>query len=658
MNLNPSLRQSSGQATLGTGPLLQNRKVRLGIAGAVLILVLIAALLSLKSCNKKEPTIEELREQHLTYLVQVIESYKTRYGSYPQPTARAEMPEGMKHVWGYEPEKPSLASCTVNLDEGGIANAEKSRCGGGVYDIDGNLIGWKGTFTLESGLNNIEIAKRRSGRVSSPVSEFISVIPFDPLYEKNPLLTAAGFGEYVYAIRNPEAPRGDKREEYQIAATVIDPLTGEQSTTIRGNYFVRVEERERFPASLIGPGLLFDSFGNAVEGQTRPIHVLLDGQKKGFPNPVLGDGENTLRTLSLERRARRFLQSIEERMVVLTSLTGEESTAALAALGNIRTDLQSLLANFDVAEAGSKPAPDLNALEANLMLAAGSLSEIMETFIAARAEKVGIVLTQEMNDREAAVEVLRGVFESLRNMEESVLIARDDVLTYLDGQGIEEQTRSRVGRKLEQIKEELPDLETLFEARNLVPMNPFLTEDQESELKALGDRESGKKEIVVKTGSGEVQEILPALSPKIYAMTLNTEIAVHIADLQKITEDLLDALLNAKAPLEEIDASLKNLAGALESEHERIGKLFGDLATEADATALKNRFIDLRVQNALVAMEEAAVGAKGFGDFAPLLFDSALLDRVILEQSPGIPDTGAYASKLDAPYKGIPYPLP
>src|SRR3990167_7957620 len=504
MNLNPSLRQSSGQATLGTGPLLQNRKVRLGIAGAVLILVLIAALLSLKSCNKKEPTIEELREQHLTYLVQVIESYKTRYGSYPQPTARMETPEGMKHVWGYEPEKPSLASCTVNLDEGGIANAEKSRCGGGVYDIDGNLIGWKGTFTLESGLNNIEIAKRGSGRVSSPVSEFISLIPFDPLYEKNPLLTAAGFGEYVYAIRNPEAPRGDKREEYQIAATVTDPLTGEQSTTIRGNYFVRVEERERFPASLIGPGLLFDSFGNAVEGQTRPIHVLLDGQKKGFPNPVLGDGENTLRTLSLERRARRFLQSIEERMVVLTSLTGEESTAALAALGNIRTDLQSLLANFDVAEAGSKPAPDL---------------------------------------------------------------------------------------------------ETLFEARNLVPMNPFLTEDQESELKALGDRESGKKEIVVKTGSGEVQEILPALSPKIYAMTLNTEIAVHIADLQKITEDLLDALLNAKAPLEEIDASLKNLAGALESEHERIGKLFGDLATEADATALKNRFIDLRVQNALRSEE-------------------------------------------------------
>ena len=169
-------------------------------------------------------------------------------------------------------------------------------------------MGWRDRLTLESGLNNIEIAQRNSGRVSSPVSEFISVIPFDPLYDKNPLLTAAGFGEYVYAIRNPDAPGGEKREEYQIAATVTDSLTGEQRTAIRGNYFVRAEERERFPASLIGPGLLFDSFGNPVEGQTRPMQVLLEGQKKGFPNPVLGDGENTLRMLTLERRSRRLLQ--------------------------------------------------------------------------------------------------------------------------------------------------------------------------------------------------------------------------------------------------------------------------------------------------------------------------------------------------------------
>lgn len=638
--------------------LLQNRKVRLGLMGVVVIFVLLGALVSLKSCNKKEPTAEELREQHLTYLVQVIDAYKERYGSYPQPTARAETPEGMKHVWGYEPEKPSLASCTVNLDEGGNANPEKSRCGGGVYDIDGNLIGWKGTITLESGLNNIEIAGRGSGRVSSPLSEFISVIPLDPLYEKNPALTAAGFGEYVYAIRNPEAPRGEKREEYQIAATVTDPLTGEQRTTIRGNYFVRVEERDRFPASLIGPGLLFDSFGNPVEGQARPIHVLLDGQKKGFPNPVLGDGENTLRTLSLERRARRLLQSIEERMVVLTSITGDESITALASLGNIRTELQSLLANFDTEEGSAGAPPDLDALEANLNLAAGSLSQVMETFIAARAAHIDAVLAQEAGSRAAAIEVLRSVFESLQGMEESVLIARDDVLTYLDGQGIEEQTRSRVGRKLEQIKEELPDLAALFEARNLIPMNPFLTEDAQTELHAMRDREGGGKETAAESGSGKGLADMPPVSPKIYAMTLNAEIAVHIADLRKITEDLLDELLNAKAPIDEIDASLKNLAGALEAEHERIGGLFDELASEEDATALKNRFIDLRAQNALVAIREAAEGTKGSGDFAPFLFDAALLERVILEQSAGIPDIGAYANELDAPYKGIPYPLP
>src|SRR3989344_8201415 len=150
--------------------LLQNRRVRLSIAGAVVILVLAAALLTLKSCNKKEPTIEELREQHLTYLVQVIEAYKTRYGSYPQPTARMETPEGIRHVWGYEPKKPSLASCTVKLDVTGAPVAAQSHCGGGVYDLEGTLIGWKGVLTLESGENNIEVAERASERVRYTLS--------------------------------------------------------------------------------------------------------------------------------------------------------------------------------------------------------------------------------------------------------------------------------------------------------------------------------------------------------------------------------------------------------------------------------------------------------------------------------------------------------
>lgn len=638
--------------------LLQNRRVRLGIMGVVAVIVLGIALLSLKSCNKKEPTVEELREQHFTYLVQVIEAYKARYGSYPQPTARAETPEGIAHVWGYESKNPSLASCTMNLDEGGTPNPEKSHCGGGVYDIDGNVIGWKGTLSLESGLNNIEIAERGSGRVSSLVSEFISVIPLDPLYEKNPALMVFGFGEYVYAIRNPEAPRGEKREEYQIAATVTDPLTGEQRTTIRGNYFVRAEERDRFPASLIGPGLLFDSFGNPVEGQTRPIHVLLDGQRKGFPNPVLGDGEETLRMLTFERRARRLLQSIEERMVILPALQGDESAAVTSSLDALRTDLQSLLANFDGEEKKQTPPIDLDALEANLAFAVNHLSETMETFIAARVENVGIVLSQEVSDRAAAVEILRNVFESLRTMEELVLIARDDVLTYLDGKGIEEQTRSRVGRKLEEMKEELPDLQALFEAHNLIPMNPFLTGDLQAALKVLNDHEGGMREGMTASGSGGAQETVPALSPKTYAMTLNAEISIHVSDLRKIVEDLLDELLNAKAPLEQIDTSLKNLATALEAEHERIDTLFNELATAEDALALKNQFIDLKAQDALLAIKETALSAKGFGDFAPLLFDAALLDRVILEQSPGIPDIGVYANELEAPYQGIPYPLP
>ena len=58
------------------------------------------------------------------------------------------------------------------------------------------------------------------------------------------------------------------------------------------------------------------------------------------------------------------------------------------------------------------------------------------------------------------------------------------------------------------------------------------------------------------------------------------------------------------------------------------------------------------------AMAEVARRSKQYGDFTPLLFDASLLDRVILEQSPGIPNIDAYKNSSEAEYQGIPYPLP
>jgi len=644
--------------------LLQNRRVRLGIMGGVAILVLVVAIISLKACNRKELTEDELRMQHIEYLIKVVEAYKQRYGSYPQPTARMETPEGIRHVWGYEPKKPSLASCTVKLDGTGAPDAAQSHCGGGVYDLEGTLIGWKGVLTLESGENNIEVAERGTGRVSAPLSEFVQTLPADPAYAKNPALSAAGFGEYVYAIRNATAHGGQDLQEYQLAATFRNVETGEEYSVIRGNYFLRSEERDRFPVSLVGPGILFDAFGNPVEGQQRPLHSLLDGQRKGYPNPVLGDGEETLRKLMIERRAQRLLQSMEERIVFLGKLDGADSLAAATAIQSARSLVQEILDGFSQ---GNMPPstvpPDLVAMESDLGSASTMLQQAMDTFIRDRAAVIGDVLEQEINDRDAAMEILRMAFELSKVAEESVLAARDEVLTYFDGKGIEEQTRSRVARKLEGILEDIPDFPALFVARNLRPMDPFLTKNLQDDLVVIEDREQlgngGVKAESAGTGSvvatyvdGDVMNGMTTVS------TVAAELSVHFRELRMITNDLLDAILSSGASIEEIDTSLKNLAAALSTENERIGSLFDSIVDVTSVQRVESAYAAAVDQNPLAVMKSTAEALSQKGDFSGLLFTTDLLERVLLMQSPGIPDGGMADQPTEATYQGIPYPLP
>ncbi|HLD07744.1 MAG TPA: hypothetical protein VJB60_01640 [Candidatus Peribacterales bacterium] len=642
--------------------LLRNR--RLLIVGGGGILLILAMMLLLRSCGKKEVSAEELRTQHLEYLTKVIEAYKARYGTYPQPTARAETPEGIRHVWGYEAEKPALASCIVKIAEDGTANPELSRCGGGVYDADNNLIGWKGTLTLESGENNIDVATRGSGRVRSPLSEFVQTMPTDPAYAKNAFLSAVGFGEYIYAIRNPAAADGEGGMEYQIAMTSEDPLTKELRTIIRGNYFVPLEDRDSLPVSLIGPGLLFDAFNHPVEGQTRPLQSLLDTQKQGFPNPVLGNGEETLKILLLERRIDRLLSATEERIALIAGLHGAETTDATAALANVRTMLEELLTQLKPGEQAASRPLDLPALEGDLTDASTLLQSTMDDWIEGRGQFVELVILQEVNDRDPAIEILEDAFEFSKSAEESILEARDEVLAYLDGDGIEEQTRSRVARKLQGILDDLPDLQILFTARNLLTMDPFLTEEQQKEFDLLLTREHGAapddgKEDVPADGSGET---LPQESTPVVIITgvstIANALSMNIQELEVIVEDLLDELLQAGAPLESIDTALQNLSRALSTEHERIDSMFKDLAEVRELQEVEEEFNAQKANDILYSMERAAIRTSQHGDFSALLFDPGLLNEVLLQQSPGIPDLDAHPVKTEAMYQGIPYPLP
>jgi hypothetical protein len=650
--------------------LLLTGKRKLLILGVAGILVFAVLLITLRSFMHKEPTMEETRLQHIDYLVKVVEAYKDRNGAYPQPTVRRETSEGMKHVWGYEPEIPALASCTITVAEDGAPVAEEAHCGGNVYDLEGNLLGWKGTLTAESALNSIEAAHRDGVRLSKPVSDLSANIPADPAYANLPAFTSAGFGEYVYAVRAPEdSAQGKGGTEYQIAVTVLDPESGIKRTHIRGNYFVKSSDRERLPASMIGPGLLYDQYNNPVEGQTEVLHVLLESQREGFPNPVLGHGEEILQKLSLGRRAGRLLQSIDDRIAIVSLLEqGEASEAFSTALGTVRSNTEIMLSDLEPGEEQRNGGLDLSVLEARITDSAANLSEATKTFLAEKGKEVEAVLRLEVDQRGTVEKILRDALESAEDAEESVLLARDEVLKYLDGEGIEEQSRSRASRKLQSALDAVPDLSGLFTDAGLPFPHPFLPEHVSEKMKELADAEEGvdmadgeDEEEVAEADEEDAEAPDVALEPAVMLSTLTAELTVLFSELDTLLTDIQDQLDNAAIPSEEVDDSLRKLAHALDSENERIGILFDSFASEESAAAFLSHYLLLTLgeeENVAPAIARLAELSMQKGDFAPLLFMPTLLDLVILEKSAGIPDIEAYDDALQAEYKGVPYPLP
>ena len=608
------------------------KKRRLLVIGVASVVILIILVVVLRSCTKSEPTAEEVRMQHLDWMVKLVENYKQRFGSYPQPTARTEAAEGIKHAWGYRSETPSLASCTVAVDDAGAIVPAQSVCGGGVYDIDGNLIGWKGVLTAESGLNSIEIAERGSGRVESPISEIVKSVPMDPAFS-DPAHISIGLGEYVYAVRNPDAPGSDSRDEYQIASVMVDPMTGEKSAVIRGNYFVKSDEKDVMPASLIGPGLLFDEFNNPVEDQSRPLHSLIDGQKYGFPNPVLGEGEDVMQLLTLTRRAKRLLSEIEERLVFITALP-VSPTASVSSLESNREKVRQIITSLE----SSSDQSDLSVFENDLGGAADTLSGAMNSFALEYASKVEDVLVQEVENYDQVKKLLSDVFEISTNAENSILVARDDILNYVDGEGIEEQTRQRVGRKLDSVLEDLPDLDQLFVNADLAPMRVFLTEGEQSSLSEVESDEE--------------------TSGSVMLTTISSELHVHLEEFKQIVDTILEDLITGGAELEDVDSSLTKLMQALTSEHERIKSLFDELEDSGTAVEILEAFRLAKDEDPFDAVRNAAEQSRMDGDLSQLIFDSSVLANVSLERAPGIPDVGIVEDELMAEYKGIPYPLP
>jgi|GEM_PF-1967557 hypothetical protein len=627
-------------------PKANNKKLIILVGAVVILMTVVIGVMSMCSKEEPEPTVDELRIQHLEYISKFLESYKTKNGGYPQPTMREETKEGIIHVWGYEKDVPALASCEMfTLDgdmteEGSIEDyiePELSHCGGNIYDLNGNLIGWKGTLTLESGLNNIDVANLGDGRILSPISETNSRFPTDPAFEPYTKLKSAGFGEYIYAVRIPENKANDKGGyEYQIAASIPDTDTGKLKTYIRGNYYVKTDERDIMPASLIGSGILFDKNNLQIEGQESAIQVLMDEQKEGLPHPSLGDGEEVLKILNIKQRAQSLMRAIENREDVVSAFTSSASADAFVnSLSLSSEEIEKFISSLP--SVGSEQY-DVDSLNQEILDIADSLSVASETFVSDKAGEVQAALELEVNSSDVSESILRRVLNDSESIEDAVLFARDEVIKYLDGEGIEDQSRSRAGRKIEDALELVPNVNSLFNAQKLETPYVFLLEDDEGNIKGLAKKEGS---------------LLPEAKTETI-VTLNkiaSDLVVHVSELEVLLSQIIDELKNTSSPLEDIDESLKRLSRALASENERIGVMFDNIASENEVQSLLSVFNDKKkLDGNSIAISYAGSRCGLFGNFSPLNFSASIFNSLSAMQSPGIP--------FEENYTGIPYPLP
>ena len=668
-----------------TVPLTGRAKIILLSCGVLLVAGAGFALFSLL----KSPTEDEQRVRSLDNLVKMLEAYHAQHGFYPQPAAREETIDGVRHVWGYRPDTPSLASCTVLVKEapqapqGGetegeaapavVPDATRSFCGGNVYDADGKVIGWKGTLALTSALNSVDSAIAGGGRLESPLSEITPQIPVDPAFALSPSLVKEGFGEFVYAVRIPEdGAQGKGGTQYQLAATIRDPLNGALRTSIRGNYFVRSDEQDVLPSSLIGPGILLDSNGNADEAG-RPLHVLLDGQQQGFPNPLLGEGESILRLLTLRGKAERVKMEVENREAIVERLDQDASSTQKFAeqLMTLHSTLDALLAELPGSEKsgeGTTP-PDIEALEKHFEGRTKDFEGAIEAFLQQKNVEVHLTLSAEVEKGEIMRTILSGALLRIQDAEDLTLLARDEVLKYLDGEGIEEQSRDRAGKRIESALNALPDLPALFSAEKLILPQPFLSEDVQGDMNSLLPQNVPETE----TGS------IVTDTPRVMISTVVTELQVLLLELQDILEGIETDLGTPATKIEEIDASLRRLSRALATERARIGELFSHIASAEEAADILSQYSAalsslpqnpntasgviagntvLTNEEVLNAIRVAATLSGEHGDFSGLLFSSASLDALVLSAQVGVPDISSYTDPLAAEYKGIPYPLP
>jgi hypothetical protein len=620
-------------------------KKKLLVAIAALLVLLIGGIAAC-SMVKGGPNEDEMRLKDLTLIANVLESYKEQTGAYPQPTLRSEDASGVRHVWGYRPGVPAQASCTVVVGEAGNVDASLSACGGDIFSSEGKIIGWKGTVTAASAMNAIKV-QRDDIPPQYPLSSFMQILPIDPAYRGAGKAADEGFGEYVYAVLAPEdgsLERGGA--QYQLAATVRDSVSGEPKTFIRGTYFAPPNQHS-LPASLIGPGPFVNRQGKSVSSQ--PYHVLMHGQAFGTPHPELGQGGDLLEKLRLQSSLQGMRAALERRQKFLAArspLAGSEQAFS--------TKLDALMEEvLRMEEKYADRQADFRGFSDRAQEAAAAFAAASEDFLRAKAGEARKVLEKHQNPA-ALQEEISALLTAIRGSEEQLLLARDEILRYLSGEGIEEQVRARALRK---VKAAQQNLDGLKEAKILFTYLTLSEQEQQALSDLLRTETSLGRE---QSHSAEVPEdVRVSFNGKTPAVTILSDIRLLVDELTGVLTDIATDLQVSGVLLGSVDQRFKVLLSALLEERAGIEDRLKNLAGSEDIETfllLFDAFVDREDPSSALGLVARATSQEG--DFSELSFSPQFLAAIRLLPQAGVPDLDRATRASEAQYSGIPYPLP
>lgn len=597
--------------------------------------------------SKHGGSADERRIADLTLIAQILDTYYRRHGNYPQPTVRQQKSGAVTHVWGYRPGVPAQASCTIAWKEKGAIDALASGCGGDIRDAAGNIIGWKGTITLESALNSVSRLVTSGKPPDTPLSQLTQSLPVDPAFAESPGLTEQGFGEYVYAVRFADSGvKGRGGVQYQLATTVRDEKTGTYRTFLQGNYFAS-SDQPGLPSSLIGPGLL-PSSPASPDSPGDVHHVLAHGQEVGKPNPELGHGRNLYASLLEQRRLERLATSVQQRQGIVQEIPAGRSQAVLEEkLTQMAEDIDHALKALRNREQNG-PTPSSSDLVERLVQAT-------EGYVASKAKEAELTLEQHLT-RAETVHTLSGFLLKVQGVQDNVLLARDEIVRYLQGDGVLEQSRARAARKIDLAIKSLSDALVHLEKVKVQVAFPFLPSSTQEHLDALRKKERGS----VRSG---VPPPLPTEieqpTSRIFLTTFTQEIVTLAEELITLLQGVQSDLHTSGISLDEVDGSLQVILHALDLEMRRIQKLHLHFFPNSEVESMLTLYRETVTKHGTTtALQLLGAFSHLPTNYEGMLFPSSVISTTLLREESGVPDFHLQRSPWEATYMGIPYPLP